>query len=123
MPDGVRSEDPWTIHQAKRRVFLVPLEGTKTIGDAVAERRLAARLLADARTTRELARLVGDLPSRCVPGKSQEQCCVWLVTARAEGGQRIAAVIGSKKLPVRLTCRLPLDGTPRRGESCRVSRE
>lgn len=112
MPDGLRSQEMCTIHAVREKDFY-QYEGSRRT-------REATKILAEARTIGELSRLVGDIPNRCVAAEQYQQRCVWLLTGRTEGRAVLVATIRRYDTLARLTCRLPLDGSPRTGDSCVV---
>jgi hypothetical protein len=61
-----------------------------------------------ARTKNALTLLVGDAP-RCQPGDPGTEICLWHWTRH----------LPAESVPLRMTCVLPKDGTPRGESSCR----
>jgi hypothetical protein len=80
-----------------------------------------ARVLGDARTVRELSKLLGDVPQSCLTGRGV-QTCRWQISDEGVGEMLFAGVAGLTRA-VELQCRLPLDGGPRPADSCLVMSE
>ena len=80
-----------------------------------------AMVLGEARTVRELSRILGDVPQSCLTGRGV-QTCRWQISDEGVGEMLFAGVPGLARA-VELQCRLPLDGGPRTTDSCRVTSE
>jgi hypothetical protein len=74
--------------------------------------------LSEARTLRDLSRLLGDIPESCRTGAGV-QTCRWELSEGSVGEMLFASAPGMAR-PVELLCRLPLDGSARPAESCLV---
>lgn len=80
----------------------------------------ARELLAGARTAFELSTLVGDAPSHCQQGATSVSC-TWKATAGTCGHGTLAISIDAPfRKKVRMSCRLPKDGSVRAANSCSV---
>jgi hypothetical protein len=79
----------------------------------------AARRIAGARSLRDLSHLVGDVPNDCLTGRGV-QTCRWRIAEDAAGHGIFAAGAGAVGA-LELRCRLPIDGSGRPAESCRVT--
>ena len=78
----------------------------------------AQELVDSATTAFELSTLVGDAPDQCIESFSQTHC-VWKADARTYGHGTLAASIeASFRKKVRLSCTLPVSGSPRDQNSC-----
>lgn len=88
-----------------------------------ADRSAAARRILDgARTMRELSDLVGNVPDDCAEVSATERSCFWRLGNQSRGFDLVGAAVGSKKR-VRLTCRLPADGSPRAVGTCQAAED
>ena len=85
--------------------------------DSLEQRRTRARIeLSVARTLVELSHLVGDVPDLCRTGLGIQNC-EWQLRPESEGHERLA-VLGATDAAATLRCAVPLDGTPRRADTC-----
>lgn len=83
---------------------------------------LALLILADARNAFELSALVGDAPDYCQSEIGEQVHCLWRTTAATYGHGTLAMTIGAPfRKKVRLSCRLPVQGSPRGAKSCVVT--
>ncbi len=78
-----------------------------------------AMVLGEARTLRELSKILGDVPESCLTGRGV-QTCRWQISDEGVGEMLFAGVPGLARV-VDLQCRLPLDGGPRTADSCLVT--
>lgn len=86
------------------------------------EQQAKARIAA-ARTLVALSRLVGAAPDQCVPSPlaPERQVCLWRATNETEGhGTLAVSVLAPMQKKMRMSCELPLDGSPRAPDSCFV---
>jgi hypothetical protein len=74
--------------------------------------------LSEARTLRDLSKLLGDIPESCLTGAGV-QTCRWHISEGSDGEMLFASAPGMARA-VELLCRLPLDGSARLAESCLV---
>ncbi len=74
--------------------------------------------LSEARTLRDLSKLLGDIPESCLTGAGV-QTCRWQIS-EGSVGEMLFASAPEMARAVELLCRLPLDGSARSAESCLV---
>jgi hypothetical protein len=87
----------------------------------LANQRLAAGWMNQARTLPELSRRMGALPDECREGPDAERICVWHTSGHTLGHGTLAVWIDADKTKkITLRCVLPADGGSREPESCRA---
>ena len=130
---ALRSEDSCSVHpkRTNRSYYMARIRGR---GPGPAQRRKsvtsvsraelkaqAQQLLADAHTAIELSTLVGDAPAAC-QSRDAGFLCLWKANSGTYGHGTLAVSIDasfSKK--IRLSCRLPAEGTRRAPDACSVN--
>jgi len=126
--DSPRAKHSCSVHsQRSNRSYYKQMVRQAKPGSLSSRNKIRATLVPQARKHLDFAQkafqlstLVGDAPDHC---RSEERhyVCLWRASARTYGHGTLAMTIAadlSKK--VRMTCRLPADGSPRAPESCSI---
>ena len=127
-----RAENSCSVHsqRSNRRYFRGQLNAAAKGGrgprSAALKRRAvleaqSRQLLSQAKTAFALSTLVGDAPWNC-PRGSRYSHCTWKTTAATYGHGTLAMSIDANLTKkVRMSCKLPGDGTDRAPDSCTVA--
>ena len=84
--------------------------------------RLARRALHTARTLEALSRLLGAGPNDCRQRNERDWVCYWRADPNDPGYATLGVLVDAAG-PARLICLLPMDGSARGEDSCRITRE
>ena len=127
-----RSPDACSAHRhlAERTRAAIREYGIRGDFDRVA--RAASERLRDSKTPIEMSRTLGQAPSFCEASKAAGLHCGWIVTKNATGHDDVMMSAGLSRQAFELAwynqpaisidCRFPIDGNPRRPDSCRMIR-
>ena len=92
---------------------------SRSPGDDPEARARAAHVLDLHETLEEINLFMDFEPMGCAPTSERRQICTWEGGASDESWKLLAPTLPSEE-PISLVCELPLDGSPRTGDSCSV---